>query len=332
MSAANTRRLKVFTLLRRLEEASAMSAREIHEYINELGFEYTQKTIERDLEYLSLERGVIATEEFPRRYYAEGSFDFKQELILDFSVVETIHIALQNLKETSHEYFEDHINKAEIALEESLSPDLNDHLRGVRHKYHFDYGLTGRPCPSNKDDIKRILLALRKEQIIYCVNDSPYKENKKSKVMKKLAPLYFILSAGMPYLIAKDLEDDSVAFKRYRLTRLSQVKLGDVFDIFDYEVEYRPSDFVGGWKGESQEIKIHADERVGTFFTEKVLHPSQSIEKLNDNEYLISFKAPLSDELVRILAGFGGGILHISPEPLLDKIEEIWHSGRKVFA
>ncbi len=326
MSAANTRRLKIFSLLRRLGQSNAMSIREIYLYMKDLGFNYSQKTIERDLDALTLERGIVATESYPKKFYATGDFNFKQELVLDFSVIETIHIALQNLRETSHDYFDEQIKRAEVAFEETLSTELSDHLLGVKHKYHFDYGLTGKPVHSNSRNIKLILSALREEKTFSCYNASPYKDDTE---LKHLAPLYFVLSSGMPYLIAKDLADDSVSFKRFRLTRLSKVKLGGVFDILEYQIPYESIESIGGWSGEPKEIRIHANAKLGTFFLEKVLHPTQKVEKLNSDEYLISFTAPLSNELKRILAGFGGDIYHVAPLELEEGISTIWNEGFK---
>ncbi len=294
--------------------------------MRDLGFDYSQKTIERDLDALTLERGIVATDSFPKRFYAIGDFDFKQELVLDFSVIETIHIALQNLKETSHDYFDEHVKRAELAFEEALDSDLRDHLIGVKHKYHFDYGLTGKPTHSNSHNIKLILSALREEKTFSCYNNSPYKDK---SATKHLAPLYFVLSSGMPYLIAKDLDDNSVPYKRFRLTRLCKVKVEGVFDILEFQIPYESINSIGGWSGESKKIRIHANERLGTFFLEKVLHPTQRVEKLNSDEYLISFTAPLSSELVRIIAGFGGDIHHISPHELEDDVSNIWNEALK---
>lgn len=329
---ANNRRFQIREILKYRTESSAMTIREIHCELQNRGFDCVKKTIERDIKDLSSSYGLCSIGKKPERFFSPGNFNFNQNISLDYYSLQTLFMALQNLKRTSHYYFSDQVDECESVLMNSLNRELVEELKYSREKFYFDYGLSGRPVGDDVQGIKKVLLALREERIVKCKNISPYKSGEYNKRYRMLAPLYFVLSSGMPYLMAIDMEDNEGLVKRFRMTRLKEVEILGPFSKDLKDVKYDHEKSIGGWGGtgmKCEEVKILATEKVGTFFIEKNLHPTQTVEKLSNDDFLIKLNVPLSDELIRNLASFGGNILHVSPQHLFDKITGIWESGVK---
>lgn len=331
-SDANARRLNIRNILKHLDETSAMSSREIHEILEDRGFDCSKKTIDRDLKKLSTSYGLQSKAGTPERFFAPRDFNFDQELTLDFRSLETLFIALQNLKLTSHDYFNEKVTEAEAVLFRNLPEELSSELDYMRKKYSFDFGLTGKPKSDNTEDIKLIFHALREEKEITCKNHSPYKDPEYNNRTRHLIPLNFVLSANMPYLWAKDFDDIGAPPKKFRLSRLSDVRVGELFDIADFEDDsFNPDHHLGGWGGpdaQIHEIRLVVSERVATFFKEKTIVQGQEVHALPESTVCqVAFKAPLSHELTRLLASFGEGIRHVAPQKLYDDVQAVWKSG-----
>lgn len=318
----------IFQILKGRDINSALSANEIHSLIMNEGIDINLRTIRRDLEVLSESHGLSSDEGRPERYFPFKDFQFKYDLQLNENTLQVLMIALNNLKQTSHEYFVNLATEAETAILNSLDTKVAQELRKSKRKYLFTYSTEGRPISNNIKDFQNLMLALRENRTIHCKNNSPYKEEVYNNRVRHFAPYKFILNSGTPYLIVQDLEDGE--FKNLRATRISEVQVSN--EIFTPEKEdnfIHLENQIGGWGGLNKDavnIVITIDEGLAIYFKEKSIHTSQKLKRIKDNIYELKLKCALSTELIRFFAGFGEHIYSVKPKKLKDQILEIYES------
>lgn len=321
----------IFRLLKGLSEQSALCPKTIKKRLENEGVQVNLRTIRRDLVELSTSHGLCSTETRPERFYPSHDYELKHELHLNENTLQALLVALNNLKFTSHHYFKNFTTEAETAILDSLDPALAKELRKSKDRYYFDYSTAGKPADSNINDFEKIMQAIRQNKLFSCQNDSPYKDQDYNQRERVFAPYVFLLSSGIPYLVAQDQEDQ--VFKKLRMTRIKNVRLSDesfVPDDFDNEMNFET--LIGGWGGISQEaseIKIVCDRQMATYFQERAIHSTQEVKKLADNKYQITFQCAQSNELARLIASFGGNVKSVEPLALYREVKEIWSSGLK---
>lgn len=314
-------------LLKRKDEESAITINEIFQHLITQGFEGSDRTIRRDIEELSASAGIVSTEEVPERFYINKDYSFLHNLELNEESLQTVLIALNSLKKTSHEYFEESATQAENAIYAALAPDIEASLRQTKERYFFDFSMAGRPTNDNNKDFQKIMQAIRTNRIITCRNLSPYKKENHDEI-KRVAPYRFILAAGIPYLLVEDQKIKKI--KTYRMCRVVDVELTeDKFDPREISDSDIPN-FIGGW-GATEErptyIEFHCKEAMGTFFLEKKIHHSQKVIKVKRGQYKVTLNCAMSTEITRLLASFGPQLISVSPRELYDNIVDIFEEG-----
>lgn len=316
----------IFQILKGRDISSALSATEIHSKVNNEGIEINLRTIRRDLEELSKSHGLSSDEGRPEKYFPYKDFQFKYDLQLNENTLQVLMIALNNLKQTSHEYFENLALEAETTILNSLDSKLAQELRDSKEKYQFNYATEGRPISKNIKDFENLMFALRESRIITCKNNSPYKDKEYNSRIRNFAPHKFILNSGTPYLIVEDLDDGM--FKNIRATRVTDVNVSsDKFSPKNVKHFIHIKEQFGGWGGlqkDAVEVTVICDKGFATYFEEKIIHPSQNLTKLSNNKYKLKLNCALSTELIRFFAGFGEHIESISPKELKNQIIEIY--------
>lgn len=323
----------IIQFLKRKDEESAVPVSTVYEYLLSQGYTGSDRTVRRDIEELSNDTGLVSTEDSPERYYISKEYNFIHNLELNEESLQTVLIALNSLKKTSHEYFEASATQAENAIYSALAPDIEASLRQAKERYYFDYSMAGRPTKNNNRDFQKIMHAIRESYIIQCKNDSPYKTKEENSRERVFAPYRFVLAAGIPYLIVKDVESDEL--KTLRACRVTGVKITkDKFDSKEAD-SLDLKNFIGGWgahEKDSVEIEIVCERSMGKYFEEKKVHPSQEVQIQKDGNYRIQLSCALSSEITRLVASFGGQLISAAPKQLFDEIKDVWSSGLKKVA
>ncbi len=327
----NTRKNVIFQILKGHDENSGLTAMEIQQALESEGIHVNLRSVRRDITDLSGSHGVGTNEGRPERFYPTKDFKLKYDLQLDEGTLQTLMIALNNLKCTSHEYFNQYASDAESVILDSLSTNISKELRESKERYYFDYSNTGKPLANNFNDFEKIMIAIRQNRIITCINDSPYKNEKYNQKIRKFAPYVFILNSGTPYLIVQDIE--SSEFKKLRLTRIHKVVLSkDSFTRVDLKNILNLKNSIGGWGGIAEEtikVSITCDPEMATYFKEKTIHSSQILKKLDSSNYLLEFECAHGSNMIRLISSFGGSIINIEPQEIFDEVKDIWKSGLK---
>ncbi|MBT7609466.1 MAG: WYL domain-containing protein [Bacteriovoracaceae bacterium] len=327
----NRRQDLIFQVLKGRDEEAALSAMDIENALKMEGVVVDLRTIRRDLTDLTDTHGLSSTESRPEKFYPAKDYELKYELHLNENTLQVLLIALNNLKFTSHDYFKNFSTEAETAIFSNLEPKVEEELRSSKNRYYFDYSTGGKPSNSNIKDFEKIMQAIRENKIITCTNESPYKDEEYNSRRRKFAPYVFILTSGIPYIIAEDQEDK--VLKKLRMTRLKDVRHSTKsFTPNNFEEKLNLGNLIGGWGGiseDSENIEIICDDYMATYFRERVIHPSQKVSPITDKSFKIEITCALSSELSRLISSFGGHVEKVMPQRLNDEVKEIWESGLK---
>ena len=320
----------IFQYLKDLDEGSALTINEIHKKLEIEGVKISRKGVTRDIEELSTSHGICSTETRPNKFYAFSDFGLKYDLSLSEPTLQALMIALNNLRQTSHNYFHGMTIEAETAILDSLDEKLSQKLRDSKDRYHFECSTAGKPSESDAKDFQTVMRAIRENKVISLKNRSPYQDKEYNEKIREFAPYIFSLSAGIPYLVAKDMNDGK--FKRLRLTRVHEVSITEKEftprDLCDIDLDPVIGGF-GGFKEGPSEIRIICSSNMGTYFKERTIHKSQKVEKLEDDKYLVSFNCAHSREIIRLIASFGGSVKSVEPVQVYSEVKKIWSQGLK---
>lgn len=321
----------IVQLLRGRDESNALSIQDLLVRLRQEDLNIHQRTVRRDVEELSLTYGLLSTEDFPEKYYLAKDFNFKYQVNFTEKHLEVLVIALNHLKHTTHLYFDKYSTEIEQMIFSALPDQMAKSLLETKKHFDYDFSLAGKSAPSDLKDFELIFKAIREQKIIKCKNHSPYREKKYNERVRVFAPLLFVLSSGVPYLMCEDREDKEI--KRLRVSRLEDVEVtNEHFDPPVEDLKEKLKFSVGGWGSIDDEptpIEITCKGFMALHFGEKTVHESQKLKKLKGDKYLLSFNCLASFELVRLLASFGDCILDIKPDFLKDEVEMIWNKGLK---
>lgn len=303
-------------------------------FSKEHGHDASRKTIERDIEYLAQDQGVYLTneEEATKRYAISPDYAEQIEITISEEHLQILNLALGLLGKLGPQALSRIVSETENALVETLPEDQKQDFENFKTLQAIQSSTAGKAILKEGEDLKNVLLALRKGKMI---KGQYFSKHRGVIEERDLGPIFIELFGGSPYLLAEDIHDEENPIKRFKLSRLSEVSIE--------KVPYTPPDKsecerflnsfagVGGNEMAIEHIQIWGSPKMAEHFEEIELHPSQKLSKVSEEEHLLEFKMPLSYHLVRYFAGFGGEIHQIEPSELYFKVRKIWMKGVEVF-
>ena len=322
------RQNQVKRLLSLTSEGSALSITEIAEKLNLEGYAINRKTVERDIEDISIAHPLSEIDSNPRKFYFDGEFKLDFELVFDENQLQTIVLALQSLKQMSPKVLKGLCSDVETTLVSKLPKALAkefEHLKSISNASSTILGEGGDIEPGV---FETVLSCLRKAKVFECHYSSP-DEARFSDRKRSFAPLklHFV---GAPYLYVYDCEDNEV--KMLRISRIHKALKTEI-PVDKKRVKEINFDHVFGGYGKGSEAIVEyavvCTKPMAMKFREQKIHPSQKIEVLKDGLFEITFTVHDSDEVVRLLAQYGEFIRKITPEEAYGKVRAIWQQGLK---
>jgi len=320
------RQNQIKRILSQTSEKSALSITEIADRLNNEGFDINRKTVERDIEDISLDHPLSETASNPRRFYFDGEFKLDFELTFDENQLQTIVLALESLKQMSPKVLKGLCSEVETTLVSKLPKALAkefEHLKSISNTSPTILGEGGDIDPGV---LETILTCLRKGKVFECQYSSP-DEARFSNRKRSFAPLklHFV---GAPYLYVYDCESSEI--KMLRISRIHKPVRTEVSVDKKRVKEIKLEHVFGGYgKGEEAVINyaIVCTKPMAMKFKEQKIHSSQRVEVLRDGLFEITFTVHDSDEVVRLLAQYGEYIKDVKPENAFEKVKAIWKKG-----
>ena len=309
-------------------ESSALSISEITERLNREGHEINRKTVERDIEDISLNHPLSEVDSNPRRFYFDGEFKLDFELVFDENQLQTIVLALESLKQMSPKVMKDLCKDVEATLLSKLPRTLAKEFEYLKSLSNTSPTVLGEAGEIDPGVFETVIVCLRKGRAFQCQYSSP-DEARFSERKRVFAPLklHFV---GAPYLYVYDCEDNQI--KMLRISRIKKAVRTDIA-VNKKRAKDIQLDHVFGAYGRGDEkiveYAIKCTKPMALKFREQKIHPSQEIEVLKDGLFEIRFTVHDSDEVVRLLSQYGEFIREIRPEGCYERVKEIWKKGLK---
>ena len=320
------RQNQVKRILSHTSEESALSITEITDRLNEEGFGINRKSVERDIEDISLSYPLQETSSNPRRFYFDGEFKLDFELVFDENQLQTIVLALESLKQMSPKVLKGLCSDVETTLVSKLPKALAKEFEHLKSISNAAPTILGEGADIDHGVWQVVLLSLRKGKVFECQYNSP-EEARHSDRMRSFAPLKLHF-AGAPYLYVYDCETDEI--KMLRISRIQSAKMTEIPVNKKRAKEIKLDHVFGGYgKGAEKVINyaVTCTRPMAMKFREQKIHSSQTIEVLEGGLFKIAFTLNDSLEVVRMLAQYGEFIKKIEPESVEKKVKEIWKKG-----
>lgn len=315
-----------------------------------------QRTIVRDLEYLSTHDGAYVIDEkvTPKKYIISKDYVDNISISISEENLQIINLALGLLNFLGPKSLTNLISSTENAIVNSLPKNLQKEFLQFKSLQSVGPSNAGKAVHDNENDLKNVLFALRKGRMIEGIYDSKHSG---TKLNRKFGPIMIVLFGGAPYLLVEDYSDKESPFKRIKLSRFTNTKVLDERytapengQEIDYKLFNNSFAGVGGDKDTIEHIKIYGNEKLFEHFESFILHPSQKLTILHnsvDNKInnesdntnnktqnfkcLLEFNMPISYPFVRYLAGLGGMINKIEPIIIRRYVRSIWKNGAEAF-
>ena len=313
-------------LLSHTSEESAFSITELAEALQKEGYKVTRKTIERDIEDISIDYPLSETAANPRRFYFDGEFKIDFELVFDENQLQTIVLALQTLKQVSPGVLKALCTDVEGTLMSKLPKALGKEFNHLKSLSYAGATVLGEGGEIQPGVFQTVLIALRKGFVFECQylsTDDP----QPSERIRKFAPLKLHF-AGAPYIYVYDCENDVI--KLLRISRIHKMKMLELKVNRKRADEINLEHVFGGYgKGTEKVInyEVTCSQPMALRFKDHKIHPSQKIEVLIGGLFRITFSVHDSLEVIRLLAQYGEFIKNVKPECEYMKIKEIWMKG-----
>lgn len=311
-------------LLSRCDEDTAMSITELYEHLVSQGVSCNRKTIERDIMDLSIE-GVTQSEAVnPSRFYM--SQDYKGHLELTFSKPELqmMLLSLHALKDSGPEYFRKMAENTTSKILNQLKNEQKKVMLDFSKQFVFSTGIQPKSQAHNQKDFEVVLTALREGTSFQCFYSSPY-QRKEEILLRHFTPYLFFLNGFTPYICCYD--HDSKTLKNLRISRIDNALIEKTPASPDLAVQAKAmiAQGFGAFSAPDllQDLHLLIEGKFLTYCREQIIHPTQSLEMVNDKQATLSLSVPVSYELVRLLASFGDDILSISPKEVSDQVSEL---------
>jgi predicted DNA-binding transcriptional regulator YafY len=320
------RQNQIKRLLSLTSEDSALSITEIAQKLNDEGYDVNRKTVERDIEDISLNHPLLEVHSNPRRFYFDGEFKLDFELVFNENQLQTIVLALEGLKQMSPKVLKGLCSDVETTLVSKLPKVLAKEFEHLKSISSTSPTILGEGGEIEEGVLETVLTCLRKGKVFECHYSSP-DEARFSLRQRTFAPLklHFV---GAPYLYVYDCEDNEI--KMLRISRIHKPVRTEVA-VDKKRVKEIKLDHVFGGYGKGAEKVIHysviCTKPMAMKFKEQKIHPTQKIELLKNELFKITFTIHDSDEVVRLLAQYGEFIKEIRPEAVYDKVKGIWRKG-----
>ncbi len=329
----NERLNKIKSMLSRLSEDEAMSITEIWERLKEAGFKINRKTVERDLmEDLTLETPLGSIGSSPQRFYYPEGCDPDYDLKFTDQQLQTIILALENLKSMSSNLIKNLCEETEETMISKLPSNLTaefEFLKTISSTAHTAIGEAG---DLDKKVYETVTQALRTGLVFECYYHSPYESSKKT-VRRHFAPLMLHFVGGAPYLFVYDYDEENNPIKCLRINRIKEPRHTSLkVDQSKRSLINLKHSFGGYGTGNQKVIEyiVYCKRPMAQRFEDVHIHPSQEIMMIGPNQYRIKFKLADSKEVIQILSQYGGFIDKIEPESVYEQVKEIWKKGLKV--
>ncbi len=289
--ALHNKVLRHFLIIRKVREQGFPGFRDIKEMLEDHGFSLSGRTLQRDIENIRGDFGI----EIRYNSYHNG-YDIDHEHSVDMgSLMKFLELAV--ITSNFNEMY-----KNPDQARTFISFDSEDAVRGVEF-------------------ISRILFALknwREVNITYqrFIDEAPFQVKVKPGLLKEYQNRWYLIG----------IHSAKGEVRNYALDRMKNLEVG-VSQFRGNEIEgiRERYDHVVGISGSNLDpmlIKLTVSPDQSAYMETLPWHPTQEVESETEKGTVFSLFVAPNYELIKLVLGEGGHILHIEPESFRNSVDE----------
>lgn len=309
------RQLYILSLLS--ESKNGCTIEDINKYLFKVGIEVSKKTIERDIDYLSVVNFPVSEEKRGKEtYYTSEKFGLED---ISFTLNELI--SLYFLKEIINSYSALEIGtSASILIDRIIShlPQINrNYIESLNKLVKVNPIEVVREKAINPEYLKSIRDAIsfrKKLWICYCAFNS------EETTERYVNPYMLEIHKGCYHLVGYCHLRKNI--REFRISRMKDLKVMD--ESFekpeDFYEEYKKSKF-DKLSGEKEiNLKLKFKGLAARFIKEYEYEKADLITPIEDDEILFEKNTTMSPEIVKWVLGYGSSVVVLEPKELKDQI------------
>jgi predicted DNA-binding transcriptional regulator YafY len=321
MKGRNAQVSRIYMILNILEGAPhGLSTREIHERLQERGFEVEFRTVYRDLDALRSagfpldEKGK--TDDNGTRWTLERTTKVSHYLALDASELLSLYFARSMLLPLKDTPFYRDLQSTFDKISEKLAKTSRNYLDELQSEVIFEPGPRwGLGIDPDVVDVLRSACGER-QQVEFSYRGVAGGE----ATTKVVGPQFLYFAKGSLYFVAEDLK--SKMLKTYSVPRIEAARL--LADLYESDVVQPDAYFAGSFgvfRGDRPvSVRLVFNSTVAPFIKERRWHGSQSHIDRDDGRVEVSFNLGITPDLVQWVLGFGPSVEILEPASLVETV------------
>lgn len=309
---------RLFTIFLRLQSGEKISKSTLAEE-----FSVASRTIQRDLSSLRVileEEGVdkeLIFDSSDNMYFLKGKNSFSKKDVLVIS-----KILLEN-----RAFNKEEINSLLERLLATLTEEGNREVKSIIQSEWFSYKSLTNDC-NRIDIIWNISEMIRKEQMLE-ISYKPAMSNSKKHI---IYPISLYYDSHYFYLVAYNTKYEG--YRTFRLDRIENyIEVDAEKPNISYGKKYKDGDVrnyrVDAYEGNMIRIQLIYTGNVDIVFDQ--FPESKLLSEVGDDQYKIEIQTQNTQGLKRWLLGQGGQVKILSPQILIDEIQETLEKMIKIY-
>lgn len=171
---------------------------------------------------------------------------------------------------------------------------------------------------SMEEELKEYLFLMNKAIEEHKLLVFDYANRRMEQAQRTVEPLQISFSAGHWYLVAFcRIRND---YRRFKLVRISHLRVGDHFDKRDISKEALEQVFEESYRRNSIRVTLQFANRIGGQLTEHFHR--EKIRKTEDNQYIVEDDFPYEDGLLKFILSFGKDCEVVKPLYLREEVKK----------
>lgn len=299
-----------------------MMVSEIHQRLNDDGFQVDKRTVHRDLELLEQAHVPLDKEGRPpeSRWKIAPFAEIKQNIQFTYQEIFSLFVARKSLDHLKGTPLYSALDNVFVKIEKILGKNSDafaELLRNISFRPHMTWHTS--VAPMVLDTVYTALEEGHPLKINYRAEAGDHKGVSKER---KVGPECLYFADGGVYLVAVDLAKNEP--RTYALGRVLDAEMlnNEVYDKKGLSPETMFKSSLGVFNvGEVKDVEILVQGPLAAYLSERRWHESQETIKKSDG-IVFKFQVKLNDELVRFVLGMGASATVLKPTELRSAVSK----------
>lgn len=293
---------------------------EIHERLNDDGFQVDKRTVHRDIELLEMAHIPLEKDGQPpeSRWKISPFAEIKQNIRFTYQEIFSLFVARKSLEHLKGTPIYSALDNMFLKIEKLIGKDSEAFaqlLSNVEFRPQITWHTSVAPMV-----LDTVYSALEEGHPLLINYRAEGGEHAGQQRQRRVGPECLYFAAGGLYLIAVDLAKNEP--RTYALSRVVDAEMlnGETYEKQGLSPEKLFQSSFGLLNtGEVADVEILVKGPLAAFYSERRWHESQETIKKSDG-VLFKYRVRINDELVRFVLGMGSAATVLKPVELVDSL------------